>query len=522
MRRLLLTALALSVLVPLLAVMLVLAAVSAPQAQCGGAFAAAGSGPVGGVPAALIPLFQGASGRYHLGPHGASILAAINYVESTFGQSNLPGVHSGANYAGAEGPMQFLASTWQTEGVNAPADPVGQPPNVYDEADAVYGGAHYLHDLGMTASPSSWPGAIFGYNHSLAYVQQVLARASSYYTQGLATQSAGGTSVPVSLTGRIKVPAASGDPAGRAALAQGQPAFVAATVLSDATGVWGDDLTLNSDSYAELSPGLSGAQVTKQSADMLGGLPYMTALQVLNPANGRSMILYKRDIGAGQPLSQTLHGYHYRIAVTHAAETQLGLSGSAIVQVTLLAGPVNGPGAAQACTAPIALGAYANPFAHATGIVPQRIDQGVDYDGNGPIAAIGDAAITHISTAAAIGWPGYYDITYQLDNGPDQGNWVYVVEDITPTPGLHVGEQVSAGQPIATFAYPQDDGIETGWAQPDAADPQPIAKIDGGYIEGQRTAAGDAFSALLAATGAPPGNVDDPPGHYRPTVGHYP
>ena len=214
MRRLLLTAR--SVLVPLLAVMLVLAAVSAPQAQCGGAFAAAGSGPVGGVPAALIPLFQGASGRYHLGPHGASILAAINYVESTFGQSNLPGVHSGANYAGAEGPMQFLASTWQTEGVNAPADPVGQPPNVYDEADAVYGGAHYLHDLGMTASPSSWPGAIFGYNHSLAYVQQVLARASSYYTQGLATQSAGGTSVPVALTGRIKVPAASGDPVGRA------------------------------------------------------------------------------------------------------------------------------------------------------------------------------------------------------------------------------------------------------------------------------------------------------------------
>ena len=85
-----LTALALSVLVPLPAVMLVLAAVSASQAQCSRAFAAAGSGPVGGVPTALIPLFQGAAGQYQLGPHGASILAAINYVESTFGQSNLP------------------------------------------------------------------------------------------------------------------------------------------------------------------------------------------------------------------------------------------------------------------------------------------------------------------------------------------------------------------------------------------------------------------------------------------------
>jgi hypothetical protein len=200
----LLTALALSVLVPLLAVMLVLAAVSASQAQCSRAFAAAGSGPVGGVPTALIPLFQGAAGQYQLGPHGASILAAINYVESTFGQSNLPGVHSGANHAGAEGPMQFLAGTWQTEGVNAPGDPAGQPPNVYDEADAVYSGAHYLHDLGMAANPSSWPGAVFGYNHSLIYVEQVLARASSYYAQGLATQSAGGTSVSVSLLGRSR------------------------------------------------------------------------------------------------------------------------------------------------------------------------------------------------------------------------------------------------------------------------------------------------------------------------------
>ena len=439
-----------------------------------------------------------------------------------FDHSDLPGVHSGANYAGAEGPMQFLAGTWQTEAVNAPGDPAGQPPNVYDEADAVYSGAHYLHDLGMTASPSSWQGAIFGYNHSLAYVEQVLARASAYYTQGLATQSTGGSGLPVTRTRPIKVPTASGDPPRPAMIAQGQPAFVAASVFSDATGAWGDNLALNSDSYAELSPGLSGSRVTKQTADMLGDLPYMTPLQVINPANGHSVIVYKRDIGAGQPLSHTLQGYHYRIDLTQAAETQLGLSGSAVVQVTLLAGPVNGPGAAQACTAPIAPGAYVNPFAHARGIVPQRIDQGVDYDGNGPIAAIGDATITHISTAAAIGWPGYHDITYQLDNGPDQGNWVYVAEDITPAPGLYDGEQVSAGQPIATFAYPQDDGIETGWAQPDAADPQPIAKIDGGYIEGQRTAAGDNFSALLTGTGAPPGNLDDPPGHYRPTVGHYP
>jgi hypothetical protein len=77
--------------------------------------------------------------------------------------------------------------------VNTPGDPAGQPPNVYDEAGAVYSSAHYLHDLGMTASPSRWPGAICGHNHSLTYVQQVLARANSCHTQGLATHSAGGS-----------------------------------------------------------------------------------------------------------------------------------------------------------------------------------------------------------------------------------------------------------------------------------------------------------------------------------------
>jgi hypothetical protein len=158
-----------------------------------------------------------------------------------------------------------------------------------------------------------------------------------------------------------------------------------------------------------------------------------------------------------------------------------------------------------------------NPFAHASNLVAQRIDQGVDYDGSGPIDAVGHATITYISNAPAIGWPGYYYIAYRLDDGPDQGKWIYVSEDITPASGLHVGQQVAAGQEIATFAFPQTSGIETGWAQPDAAYPGPIAVLDGGYSEGGRTAAGDNFSGLLASLGAPAGLTEG-----RPTVGHYP
>jgi hypothetical protein len=41
-----------------------------------------------------------------------TVLAAIGTIESDNGQSDLPGVHSGANAAGAEGPMHFEPATF--------------------------------------------------------------------------------------------------------------------------------------------------------------------------------------------------------------------------------------------------------------------------------------------------------------------------------------------------------------------------------------------------------------------------
>src|SRR6516165_6270898 len=200
--------------------MLVLTAVSASQAQCAGGLAGAG-GPVGGVPTADIPIFQGAATEFALGDRGPSILAAINYVESTFDTSSLPGVQSGTNRAGAAGPMQIgvdgqAGDTWDTIKVDAPGDPPGQPPNVYDEADAVYSAAHYLQTSG---APGDWPGAIFTYNHSATYVQQILSLAAGYYSQGLTAPGPGG-SAPTPSSGAatagspLAVPSASGDPAG--------------------------------------------------------------------------------------------------------------------------------------------------------------------------------------------------------------------------------------------------------------------------------------------------------------------
>ncbi len=275
MRRLCLFALAVTILLPLLAVALALSAVSASQAQCASGLVA-GGGQVGGVPEADVAIFHEAAAQYGLADRGPSILAAINYVESTFGTSTLPGVLSGTNGAGAAGPMQIgvggvAGDTWDQVKVNAPGDPPGQPPNVYEEADAVYSAANYLHRSG---APGDWPGAIFTYNHASAYVQQILSLAAGYYTQGLtASGSAGPTTAPSpgGLTaGRpFAVAPASGDPAGPITLAQGQPTIVAGTVFTDRTGAWGDDLTVSTDSYAELlprHPQLPGHQAERDDA----------------------------------------------------------------------------------------------------------------------------------------------------------------------------------------------------------------------------------------------------------------
>ncbi len=105
---------------------------------------------------------------------------------------------------------------------------------------------------------------------------------------------------------------------------------------------------------------------------------------------------------------------------------------------------------------------YLNPLRNVSELVPERIDQGVDFSGSGPVYALGDAVVSNASGDYA-GWPGGGWITYQLTNGPDQGLTVYVAEDITPT--VQVGEQVSPSTVVGDM-FEGEDGIEIGWAQP--------------------------------------------------------
>jgi cell wall-associated NlpC family hydrolase len=128
------------------------------------------------IPADYLVLYLGAARTCPGLPWGA--LAGIGKVESNHGRSDLPGVHSGVNYAGAEGPMQFLPGTFAEFAVNADHHGKSSP---YDPADAIYTAAAMLcADGAASGTPAGIDRAIFAYNHSDAYVSDVLTWAARY------------------------------------------------------------------------------------------------------------------------------------------------------------------------------------------------------------------------------------------------------------------------------------------------------------------------------------------------------
>jgi cell wall-associated NlpC family hydrolase len=105
------------------------------------------------------------------------VLAAIGTVETRSGQSTAPGVWSGANGAGAEGPMQFEPATFAAYATVGPGGV--QPASPYDPTDAVYTAAALLCGNGAGA-PATLRTAIADYNHSESYVNTVLTLAIAF------------------------------------------------------------------------------------------------------------------------------------------------------------------------------------------------------------------------------------------------------------------------------------------------------------------------------------------------------
>ena len=127
-----------------------------------------------------------------------TILAGIGKVESDHGQSTLPGVHSGANSAGAEGPLQFEAATFAEYDQPVP-DGGANPPSPYDSTDAIYAAARMLCANGAR-NGQDVHAAIYAYNHSDSYVSAVRVAAAFYGTpvgSNDAPPPTGGTSTPI-------------------------------------------------------------------------------------------------------------------------------------------------------------------------------------------------------------------------------------------------------------------------------------------------------------------------------------
>ena len=105
-------------------------------------------------PAASLRAYYGeAQRRFHVAWY---VLAAVNSVESAFNKLR------NASTAGAQGPMQFIPSTWRAYGLGG---------NVHDPHDAILGAANYLHANG---APANYRRALYHYNPSRSYVDAVL------------------------------------------------------------------------------------------------------------------------------------------------------------------------------------------------------------------------------------------------------------------------------------------------------------------------------------------------------------
>ncbi len=104
------------------------------------------------------------------------VLAGVGKVECDHGRSPDPACwQQGAeNEAGAGGPMQFLASTWERYGLDADQDGIADR---WNPADAIVSAANYLAASG---APDDLEAALYAYNHSRDYVALVLAWAERY------------------------------------------------------------------------------------------------------------------------------------------------------------------------------------------------------------------------------------------------------------------------------------------------------------------------------------------------------
>jgi murein DD-endopeptidase MepM/ murein hydrolase activator NlpD len=422
-----------------------------------------------GVPPILIPMYQRAAAAYGLGPQGAAVLAGINEVETAFG-TNL-----NVSSAGAEGWMQFMPTTWEMYGVDANGDGVRDP---YNPEDAIFAAARYLRAAGM---PGDTYGAIYAYNHADWYVAEVLANASCYAP--LVGGTVGALPAPPQLQvlncqpakpWRDEVPAeylaAFESAAGRYELGEGGVWVLAAIARLESN--FGRNMSQAL--LEETGPlGLDASEWRHYAVDGDGDGHIDHASPADSAATLARLIWSKGSLRAG--IFAHNQAAWYVQAVLDEAQQIEGACRAHYVDWQL--------------ALPAAASGYVNPFGLSANLITGRIDQGVDFVGEGAIVAIGDAKVLRVG---APGWPEEGGVLYQLLDGPLQGETIFVYEGVDAT--VQAGQTVKAGEQIATFR--PGGSIEIGFA--DAAG-TPLSH--GEYYEGKVTQGGLEMMSFLQALG---------------------
>ena len=146
---------------------------------------------------------------------------------------------------------------------------------------------------------------------------------------------------------------------------------------------------------------------------------------------------------------------------------------------------------------------YQNPYRDIKNLTAMRIDEGVDYGGDGPIYALGPGTVVYARSNT--GWPGGTFIIYQLSAGAAKDKYVYVAENCTVL--VKVPQSVDATTPLCTLhsTWPFS---ESGWA--DGSNVDLAAAFNVYSPDGTATAFGWNFNQLLVKLGAPSGTFQFP------------
>ncbi len=163
--------------------------------------AAASAAAVGEIPPSLLPVYQHAAATCDGLPW--QVLAAIGFLESRHaagradpatgetsppiigapldgrnGQARIPDPTSADGWMHAQGPMQFLPTTWHTWERLAPGRPPTVLPDIQNAWDAIYGAAAYLCQ--GTGHLTNLHAAINAYAGSIDYYPRVISKAIEY------------------------------------------------------------------------------------------------------------------------------------------------------------------------------------------------------------------------------------------------------------------------------------------------------------------------------------------------------